>query len=491
MLKKINYDYLYRAINLLLVSAIAYLLLFRFLHLTPYLINKHSWGESQYAMWAASYLKEGLFFGVKEVDYFKPLTNYIPLASIFAAALSDLFDTNLVFTGRVLSFLFTVLSVIYFKRVSKLVFKDDFKSLIATLIFVVLPISMYYTGMFYNDPIHLFFIVYITYLLLARRHKQQVAFYYYKIFICGVLILLTKPTTALILGMPTIYLFFIDYKSGELDKKEFLSLTVALLVSVIFFVVTRIIYDGYNVETGKLISKDVINDYQSYAKKAWGYFSFYFQNYIYIYIVAFFVSIFSSHHVRFFMFMSLGFILFFILFIKGALVHQYYSLPFLLPYSIIVSYGVFKSIGYFISNKLVFTVLVLLVVIAFSPDKKHLYYMFKPEYSRDLPYVVETVKRIKDVKNIYIMAHGHTSFQYYLDIPSSNVGYIWNQKQSVADILIDGDVDVVIVGNRNDYSTFISDVEKLGYQRYYCSDDYLIYRLNYEDGFVKNCSIKK
>ena len=238
-------DQVLSIINILLIMTIVYFLLFRVLHLTPDLINKHSWGESQYAMWASAYLREGYFFGVKEVDYFKPLINYVPIASIFAAEVSDHFNTNLVFTGRVISFLFSVLSVVYFNKLASIIFNDKFKAFVATVIFVVLPINMYYTGMFYNDPIHLFFIIYLTYLLFSKRNLERVKFYYSGVFIFTVLILLTKPTAAIIYGLPILYLNYDDWRNGRFDKKEFFCITSALSIAVVFFIVARVIYsDG-------------------------------------------------------------------------------------------------------------------------------------------------------------------------------------------------------------------------------------------------------
>ncbi|MBT8348471.1 MAG: phospholipid carrier-dependent glycosyltransferase, partial [Sulfurovum sp.] len=175
-------------IDVLLVVTVVSFLLFRVLNLTPDLINKHSWGESQYAMWASSYLRDGYFFGVREVDYFKPFTNYIPIASYLAAAVSDLFATDLVFTGRMISFLFSVLSVVFFYKLAGIIFNDKFQALVTTVIFVVLPINMYYSGMLYNDPIHLFFIVYLTYLLFSKRDSAGIKFYYSSVFMLTILI---------------------------------------------------------------------------------------------------------------------------------------------------------------------------------------------------------------------------------------------------------------------------------------------------------------
>ncbi|MBT8348470.1 MAG: hypothetical protein HKP62_03350 [Sulfurovum sp.] len=478
-------------LNILLIVTIVYFLLFRVLNLTPDLINKHSWGESQYAMWASSYLRDGYFFGVREVDYFKPFTNYIPIASYLAASVSDLFATDLVFTGRMISFLFSVLSVVFFYKLVGIIFNDKFKALVTTVIFVVLPISMYYSGMLYNDPIHLFFIVCLTYLLYSKRDSAGIKFYYSSVFMLTILILLTKPTAAIIFGLPILYLSYDDWRNGRFDKKEFYCIMSALAIVVGFFIITRMTYsDAYAVEKDKLISQAVLAELGVYLKKAWGQLSFHFQHYYYIYIAALPIAAFSEARIRFFFFMSLGFFIFYALFIKGALIHQYYSLPFVVPFSIIVAYGMFKYTGILLKNKLWFAVVVIAVLIMFSPTKRHMYYMFKPEYSRDIMYVVETVKKIKGDKKIFVSAHGHKSFQYYLNIPYDDVRSKWGNRGPISELLDRKQINTLIVHNHPDASPIVNDIQDKDFRRIYCSSKYLVYIRDPGVNEVDDCVMK-
>lgn len=478
-------------LNSLLVVIIVSFLLFRCLNLSPDLINKHSWGESEYAMWASAYIKDGFIFGMREVDYTMPFVNYLPVASFLAAVVSVLFDTDLVYTGRVISFLFSVLSVLYLYRLAKIVFDDKFKALVTALVFVVLPINMYYSGMLYNDPLHLFFIIYLTYLFFLKRDIGDIGFYYTGITVLTLMVLVTKPTTAIIFGLPMLYFYYLEWKGGKFDKKEFICIVSALSIVASFIVIARVMHPaGYTQETGKIISLDVLMNFDAYFKRVLHQLSFHFQYYYYIYIAALPVVLFSEAKIRFFLFMSIGFFIFYFLFIRGALIHQYYSLPLLLPYSIIVVYGMFRYVGFFTRNKIIVTVVVLSLVVLFAPSKRHLYYMFKPEYSTDIMYVADTVKKLGQSKNIFVMAHGHKSFQYYLNIPIAHVKYMWNSEESAADLLERENIDLLIVGNRKLYSSFVDDLKNTDFRQYYCSDDYLIYIKNVSAVYDSSCKLQ-
>jgi len=491
----------FNVINTLLIAAIAYFLLFRGLHLTPDLINKHSWGESQYAMWASSYVKEGLFYGMREYDCFKPFTNYVPIASMLAAEVSDKFNTNLIFTGRVVSFLFSILSVIYFRKTAKIIFNDDFKALVSTVVFVVLPINMYYSQILYNDPIHLFFIIYLTYIIFSNRDHHVVKFYYSSIFVFTVAILLTKPTAAIIYGLPMLFLYYDDWRNTRFDKKEFICMTSAFVIALCFILFNRIIYaDGFAVEHDKLITQIDFSEYGKYFTKAWNMLTLHFQNYYYVYIAALPIAAFSSIKVRFFFFMSLGFFLFFILFVKGAIVHQYYALPFVLPFSVIVAYGLFQYTGFFLKHRNLFAVVVVVLLIIFAPEKRTLNYMFKPEYSRDLMHVVNVVKNTKGDKNIFISAFGHKIFQYYLDIPTDQAQHRWelsngninylNVDYSISDYFYFNEINILILSNHKDSSAFVRGITNTEFYLYYCSNDYLVYVRGIADQELMDCVIK-
>src|SRR3990172_13071408 len=115
-------------LEMALIGATFLLFLYRFSHLNSDLIYKHSWGESQYAMWAKSYIQRGFFWGSMQVDSINPFVNYIPIASLITAFFVYLFHTDIVLTGRGISFLFSVLSAIYFYRLSYLFFSYLLKS---------------------------------------------------------------------------------------------------------------------------------------------------------------------------------------------------------------------------------------------------------------------------------------------------------------------------------------------------------------------------
>lgn len=495
------HDGILYAINILLIVTIAYFLLFRGLNLTPDLINKHSWGESQYAMWASSYVKEGLFYGIREFDCFKPFTNYVPIASMFAAEVSDKFNTNLVFTGRVISFLFSILSVIYFRKTAKIIFSDDFKALVATVVFVVLPINMYYSQMLYNDPIHLFFIIYLTYIIFANRDQGEIRFYYSSVFIFTIAILLTKPTTAIIYGLPMLFLYYDDWRNARFDKKEFGCIISAFVIALCFILINRIIYaDGFAVEHDKLITQIDFSEYGKYSKKAWSVLSLHFQNYYYVYIAALPIAAFSAAKVRFFFFMSLGFFLFFILFIKGAIGHQYYSLPLVLPFSVIVAYGLFQYAGFFLKHRILFVPVVIVLLILFAPEKRTLYFMFEPEYSRDLMHVVNVVKNTKGDKSIFVSAFGHKILQYHLEIPTKQVQHRWqtnytilnylDNDYSIADYLDVNEINMLILSNRKDSSAIVHGISDTEFHLYYCSNDYLVYVRDIAEKEQFDCVVK-
>ena len=468
-------------VNAALVAAIAYFLLFRAFNLTPYLINKHSWGESQYAMWAAAYLKEGFIYGTKEVDRFSPFVNYLPIASFLAAFLSELFNTNLVFTGRVTSFLFSILAVFYIYRLAFVIFGEKFKALVTALIFVALPLNMYYSGMIYNDPLHLFFIVYLTYLLISRRSGNDVSYYYSQVVLITLLVLITKPTAAIIFGFPMVYIYYKEWKEGIFDSREFICISTVLSAVALFILASRLLYpSGPTQEAGKLIAMDVISNVGTYAKRAWHQLSFHFHDYYYVFIAALPVALIAERRIRFFVFMAFGFFVFYFLFVKGALIHQYYSLPLLLPFSIVTAYGMFKYAELITKNKIVFIMLVSAALIVFSPERKHLEYMFRPEYSKDIMYVVDTIRKLEGPKEIFVVAHGHKSFQYYLEVPSARIRYRWTGDESAHDLLEKDNINVLIVSTHKEYSGLINDLKDSKYRKIYCSDDFLVFSPDFQ-----------
>ena len=474
-------------VNAALVATIAYFLLFRAFNLTPYLINKHSWGESQYAMWAAAYIKEGFIYGTKEIDRFSPFVNYLPIASFLAAFFSELFNTNLVFTGRVTSYLFSILAVLYVYRLAFVIFGDKFKALVTALIFVVLPLNMYYSGMIYNDPLHLFLIIYLTYLLISRRSGKDVPGYYSQVVVIAFLVLITKPTAAILFGFPMIYLYYREWKEGVFDSKEFVCISSVLSIVALFIIASRLLYpSGPTQEVGKMVAMDVISNVGHYAKRAWHQLSFHFHDYYYVFLAALPVAIIAERKIRFFVFMALGFFVFYFLFVKGALIHQYYSLPLLLPFSVVTAYGMFRYAELITKNRIVFVILVVAALVVFSPERRHLEYMFRPEYSKDIIYVVETINKLEGAKEIFVVAHGHKSFQYYLEVPSARIRYRWTGDESGLDLLRKENINILVVSNHKEYAGLIEELRGSDYNKIYCSDDFLVFSLEtkgYQNSF--------
>lgn len=430
---------------------IGLLLFYRLLHIDNLLIYKHSWGESQYAMMAKAYIENGFFWGVLQTDKFSAFTNYIPISSLLAALFSYLFDTNLISTGRLISFLFSTLTVYYFFLMARTVLEDALKATIATLFFTSFPISMYYSKAFYNEPIHIFFIVIFLYVLFRGEYQPKGKWYHLQIFVSLSLVLFTKPTTILLLSFPLTWHFWQIAKKDGLYLNKLLPFVLPVVFAVAFFGANRVLFadQSYNVESDKLFDISVIDNISYYAKSIISQYQTWFGKLIYIVPIILALCTMCAFKrksmVLYFILMVPGFFIFLILFIKGAIVHQYYSLPLTIPLAMLATEAIFL-----IRNVRFRLAIPLLLTLCLLPYPSSIKAAFNPEYSEDLIYVSETIKRSYKDKSVMVIGKGHRIIQYYLGMPSKHTFLRPSTKEIEAIInnaVTSGTVDLIIIGN--------------------------------------------
>lgn len=408
-----------KLLEITLIFLVIYWFLYRFFHLNGDLIFTHSWGESQYAMWTKAYLEKGFFFGKLEVDKLYPFSDYLPISAIITAALVKLMESDIVFTGRGISFIASILSAYYFYKLSFIIFNERIKAAVALYIFTVIPLNMYFSRTFFNDPIHLFFIIILFYVYFQNSLKEKVSYYNLKIGIIFSLILISKPTSIFICFMPILYDFLARNNRQKLELGKIIPYIVPITIVAGYLFLYRFFQEGANYqESSKLINVDVIKNFFYYFDKAHRQYGFGFQGYLYLFSVGFLLSIFTKKISKHFAWMSIGFAIFYILFIRGSVIHQYYSLPFIIPFSILSSFSIFYFADKLKNNRLLFTIAIITPLVLFHPSQKSITWAFHNEYSEEIVFIKDLVSREHGVRNVFISGHGHKPLQYYLDIPS-------------------------------------------------------------------------
>jgi 4-amino-4-deoxy-L-arabinose transferase-like glycosyltransferase len=405
---------------LLLITII--LIVYRASHIDGLLIYRHSYGESQYATWAKAYLKEGFFWGIKEVDRFQPITDYFPLSSLVAAWVYGLIGGNLVAIGRTLSFLFSVVAALYYYRYALLLFKSRLVAAASLLIFTSLPINMYYSKTFYNDPIHFCCVVIFFYYLHrsftdTRSRSDQIL-----MTAAFALILLTKASTVL-MCLPVIGYFTVMElkKKGRVPYARLLPLILPLLLSAVILITPRLLHsDAYFVESNKMFNNEVMGKLPVYLAMTARLYLDEFGYFCILFIIGAVVALVRRERLEYFVFMAAGFLVFYLLMLRGAIVHQYYSLPFALPFSVLATYGLFCVTGLARSER-VQHLLVACFMASLLFSGTNIKREFRPIYSRGLVEASDFMNARADRSSTLVLGKTCRIMQYYLDLPTSNI----------------------------------------------------------------------
>jgi hypothetical protein len=417
MITSLQRNYLLKVLFLIVAGLIGY----RLYNVDGLLIYRHSYGESQYALWAKAYIDEGLFWGIKEVDRYIPIVDYFPVASMLSALVYDMTGGDLIVIGRLVSVFFSIIACCYYYKYCLLLFNDKIMSAISLIIFVSLPINMYFSKTFYNDPLHLCFIIMFFYYLHSCFTDSSIKWVGIKLTTSFFLILITKVSTA-VMCIPVIgYFFFREMKqTGRIDNRKIIQLTLPLALVGAILAYSRYLHsDAYFVESNKMVNMDVVNNFKEYAVKATRQVVEEFGYYIPLYIVGFIAALRPHAQFRYFAIMSAGFLAFYVIIIRGALVHQYYSLPFALPFSIISTFGLLTILG-LAGDKhkgILYGCFIILSVSVFLNTKGH----FKSIYSNG---IIETTEFIRD--NDYsaktmVLGGSCRVMQYYLNLGTKSI----------------------------------------------------------------------
>ena len=235
-----------------------------------------------------------------------------------------------------------------------------------------------------------------------------------------------------------------------MDYRELSSLLLPVLLVGGVIVLNRVMHpDHFRVESAKLIDHEVLLNVGYYAVRMVKQLSFEFSGFIPLFLIGVCLLHKAPRAVAGFYLTSLCYVMFVILLIKGAVVHQYYSLPFVASFSIIVTFAVFKMTEMFAGAgaKLV---LLLVVLAVFSPRIVNVKKAFANEYPKDILEICDLIKKEKGHQRVLALGKGHMIFKYHFDIPSKYAIYEPDSAKLnlVKSYLNTQDFDYVIISNR-------------------------------------------
>jgi hypothetical protein len=123
---------------------------------------------------------------------------------------------------------------------------------------------------------------------------------------------------------------------------------------------------------------------------------------------------------RLFLGMALGFSFFYLLVLRGALIHQYYLLPLTIPVAILSCGGFFWLLEQ-TRSILLRAGLALFLVLSVGESTLRLDEAFAPVYSEGVVEVAERLAREEDHGRTLVLGGTCRIFQYYLSVPTAQI----------------------------------------------------------------------
>lgn len=210
-------------------------------HITGPIDDPHSWRQCDTANYAFAFYHDGIDLLRPSVCWmgdYKTVILEFPFPEMLMAMVYSVFGSGL-FIARIITLIFFAGSAIYLYLIVKSLFFDRI-ALLATAIYLILPLSLFYSRAIHIDFYAVFFAHAMTYYLI-RGYEEPSIRYAIVGMIAGCMAFLTKAPYAFYLVLPISVLVIIRYK-----PRYALVLVAAVGVPVLVFSLWRLHVNAVN-----------------------------------------------------------------------------------------------------------------------------------------------------------------------------------------------------------------------------------------------------
>jgi hypothetical protein len=260
------------------------------------------------------------------------------------------------------------------------------------------------------------------FLFFMRAAGKTAGFFHVKVFLLLCLILLTKASSALMV-LPVLVGYFLReaWKGRGIDYQYALACALPFLVVGGVLFIARVLHAGeYFVESNKMINVAAIANLKEYLNRSFAEFKSEFSSYLILFPIGLLFALRDRGLFGYFVPMTFGFFLFYLVMLRGALAHQYYLMPFLIPFGILSCHGFFRILSKVNHRNLrIFAAVFFLVLL--GPSFSRLNASFASVYSEGVMDIVKMMKDKNDRSNTLVVGGACRIFQYYLSAPTAQI----------------------------------------------------------------------
>ena len=214
-------------------------------------INTGSWRESDISSIARNYERHGMNFLYPEIDWAGKSPSYaemeFPVYPYLIAISHKLFGYYEP-TGRIISFIFSLLTLLVFIKLSRLIL-PKMAANISSAIFSISPINLFAAVAVQSESIMFFFYVWAVYLFYKWLQKDTLKLFIWSIIALAMAIL--SKATSIHLGLFFILLLFRKYKFDAFKKvKIWMFALLSLLPGFLWYYHAKLFYLEYGNSLG-------------------------------------------------------------------------------------------------------------------------------------------------------------------------------------------------------------------------------------------------
>jgi len=324
----------------------------RLFHFPSEIDGPHTWRQAETAQYIYSYVNEGINILKPSVCWMgghKTLLLEFPLPEAAIAVLYNVFGNHL-WIARLFFLCFFSVSAYYLYKSLKLVF-NNYVPQIATIVFCVLPLSLFYSRAIHIDFFALAFAHgMLYYYLKAIIDEKRIDWFYGTLM--AIIAFVTKVPYAFYLAIPIAYIAFSHKKTKYLIKNSWWT---------VFPIIGVLLWNYYSKATNQLAPDwGFIPNYNKFTDMWYWYFGTFYQRtlpelwltiggrilnevtgFIGLIISILGLILYKKDKSYYFALCFLiGTILYLLIFYNLNVIHNYYQIPFIAPVSILIALGI-------------------------------------------------------------------------------------------------------------------------------------------------------
>jgi len=243
-----KYINMFRIKKLISLYPISFLLLLAFLlriyNIQSPILGVHSWRQADTAAMARNFYTNGYNFLYPQVDWGGNLTGYcqteFPIYSFFVAILYKFFGVH-ESIGRLISLIFSLVSIYFLYKFFLEVTKDKKLSFWSSFFYTIIPTNIYYSRTFQPESLVIMAAISGTYFFYKWIKNDNIKYFFLSSFlIC--LACLVKVVPAFYLALPLIYLAWQKFRF-----QIFSNLNLYLYVAIVIIPTTAWYFHSYQV----------------------------------------------------------------------------------------------------------------------------------------------------------------------------------------------------------------------------------------------------